>query len=375
MNIAIIGAGPVGCYAGYLLAKSGHHQVSIYEQKSQLGIPIQCTGLLTSDFNQFNLDLTSSLVNTFSSLTVNSPSQQLKLQQTEYLVCRQKFDNYLADLAKEAGVKMYLNHHFLRKENDYLVIKNRFTNNQPTNNLPTLIQIKPDVVIAADGPLSPVAKAYGFYHPERKNYVGIQTIIKGNFAPQEYQTFFGKESCPDLFAWIVPESDKLARVGLASIKNTRFYFNNFIKKNNFQVQEITSGIIPFYHPQQQLQKDNCYLLGDAAGFVKATTLGGIIPGMKQAEILADCLNNHKNYSQQIKPLTRKLKIHLRLRTIFNKFSNQDWDKLLKLVNQPKVQSIFRTHTRDNPFPLVTKALLKEPRFLYFAKYLLYSKLR
>ncbi|MBT4805454.1 NAD(P)-binding protein [Candidatus Woesearchaeota archaeon] len=29
MKIAIIGAGPIGCYAGYLLAKSGHN-VSIY---------------------------------------------------------------------------------------------------------------------------------------------------------------------------------------------------------------------------------------------------------------------------------------------------------------------------------------------------------
>jgi len=364
MNIAIIGAGPVGCYAGYLLAKSGHHQISIYEQKSQLGIPIQCTGLLTSDFNQFNLNLTSSLVNTFSSLTVNSPEQQLQLQQTEYLVCRRKFDNYLADLAKEAGAQIYLNHSFLRKENDYLIIKNKLTNHQHD-----LIKIKPNLVIAADGPLSPVAKAYGFYHPERKNYVGIQTLVKGNFNSQEYQTFFGKESCPDLFAWIVPESDKLARVGLASTKNLRSYFDNFIKKNNFQVQELQSGIIPIYHPQQKLKHGNCYLLGDAAGFVKATTLGGIIPGMKQAEILADCLNNHKNYSQKIKPLTRKLRMHLHLRNVFNKFSDQDWDKLLKLVSQPKVQSIFTTHTRDNPFPLVSKALLKEPRFLYFAKYL------
>ncbi len=368
MNIAIIGAGPAGCYAGYLLAKSGH-QVSIYEQKSQLGIPIQCTGLLTSDFNQFNLNLTSSLVNTFSSLTVNSPSQQLQLQQTEYLVCRKKFDNYLADLAKEAGVKLYLNHSFLRKENGHLVIKNRSIKDENIKDQPALIQINPDIIIAADGPLSPVAKAYGFYHPERKNYVGIQTLVKGNFNPQEYQTFFGKESCPDLFAWIVPESDKLARVGLASIKNARVYFDNFIKKNNFQVNELQSGIIPIYHPQQKLKKGNCYLLGDAAGFVKATTLGGVIPGMKQAEILTDCLNNHKNYQHEIKPLTRKLRMHLHLRTIFNKFSDQDWDKLVSLVNQPKIKTVLSAHTRDNPFPLVSKALLKEPRFLYFAKHL------
>ena len=39
MDIAIIGAGPIGCYAGYLLAKNGH-TVSIYENHPQIGLPI-----------------------------------------------------------------------------------------------------------------------------------------------------------------------------------------------------------------------------------------------------------------------------------------------------------------------------------------------
>ena len=41
MNIAIIGAGPIGCYAGYLLAKVGN-KVQIFENHSQVGLPIQC---------------------------------------------------------------------------------------------------------------------------------------------------------------------------------------------------------------------------------------------------------------------------------------------------------------------------------------------
>ena len=55
---------PAGCYAGYLLVKVGH-KVSIYENHAQIGLPIQCTGLLTSDFDRFNLPMDSFLVNTF----------------------------------------------------------------------------------------------------------------------------------------------------------------------------------------------------------------------------------------------------------------------------------------------------------------------
>ena len=106
MKITIIGAGPIGCYAGYLLAKSGH-DVSIYERKKEIGLPIQCTGLLTSDLDDFGFDKRSFLVNTFSEIEVNSPKQQMVFSGREYLICRKKFDNYLANLALKAGVKIF----------------------------------------------------------------------------------------------------------------------------------------------------------------------------------------------------------------------------------------------------------------------------
>ncbi|HLC88466.1 MAG TPA: NAD(P)/FAD-dependent oxidoreductase [Candidatus Nanoarchaeia archaeon] len=360
MNIAIIGAGPVGCYAGYLLAKSGRHQVSIYDRKPQLGLPVQCTGLLTADFDQFHLPLDSYLVNTFNHAEVYSPHKKIRIAQKEYLVCRTKFDNFFADLARKAGAEILVSHTFLRKEGVSLIIRNTVNKKEKS--------IAPDLVLAADGPLSPTAKAYGFYHPQRENYFGIQATVKGNFEAQTYQTFFGNEICPGLFAWIVPESSTTARVGLATKRNTRHYFDTFLQRNNFTALEIQAGAIPVYHPWQKLQKENCYLLGDAAGFVKATTLGGLVPGLKQAEILADCLNHKKDYRREVEPLAKRLRLHLKIRTLLDKFSDKDWDRLVSYVAQPRVQQVLEKYTRDNPVPLVTQALLKEPRLLYFLRY-------
>ncbi len=360
MNIAIIGAGPIGCYAGYLLAKNGH-KVSIYENHAQIGLPIQCTGLLTSDFDQFKLPMDSFLVNIFNKVEVYSPNHKLEVKQKEYLVCRTKFDNFFGDLAKKEGAKIFLNHSFVRKEGKELVVKDSANNTEKC--------ITPDIVIAADGPLSPTAKAYGMYHPERENYFGVQAVVEGKFDPQSFQTYFGVSVCPELFAWVVPESSTTARVGLGMRKNSRAYFDQFMKEHGFKVKEMQAGTIPVYHPAQKLQKENCYLLGDAAGFVKATTLGGLVPGLKQAEILADCIINNKNYEKEVKPLAKRLKLHLMVRKILDKFSDDDWDKLVSYINQPKVQKVFEKYTRDNPIPLVTMALLKEPRFLRFAKYL------
>lgn len=360
MNIAVIGAGPIGCYAAYLLAKEGH-PVEIYENHPKIGTPIQCTGILTSDFDEFGFPMDSFLVNTINKIEVYSPNNSLEVRQKDYIVCRDKFDNFFGDLAKKEGAKVFLNHSFVRKDGDEIIIQDSVQKMEK--------RIKPDIVIAADGPLSPTAKAYGFYHQERENYFGVQAIVEGNFDQNTIKTYFGNDICPGLFAWVTPENSKLARVGLATKKDSKKYFDQFMKDNGFKVKEMQAGTIPVYHPQQKLHKDNCYLIGDASGYVKATTLGGLVPALKQAEILVTCIKCGGDYEQEISSLRKKMWIHLRIQKIFNKFSDHDWDKLIMYVKQPKVQKIFEKHTRDNPIPLVFFSLLAEPRFLYFLKYL------
>jgi flavin-dependent dehydrogenase len=324
-------------------------------------LPIQCTGLLTSDFDEFDIPKEAFLVNTFSEIEVNSPSgKQAAIRQKEYLVDRHRFDNYLAEMARKAGAKVHLQHSFIRKEGDKLVVKDLSSGKE--------LIVAPEVVIAADGPLSKTAKAFGFYHPERKNYYGVQAMVEGKFGPQRYQTFFGNSVCPDLFAWIVPESERIARVGLASTKDSRKWFDRFMAKQDFKVLGVQGGVIPLYSHQQKLQQENCYLLGDASSFVKATTLGGIIPGMKQAEILARCITEGRDYEKETRQLKKRMHLHLHLRKMFNKFSDRDWDRLVELLGQEKMQRILQQHTRENPLPLVLKALLREPRLGWFGRY-------
>jgi len=362
MNITIIGAGPIGCYCGYLLAKAGK-EVDIYEEHAKIGEPIQCTGLLTSDFDEFNLPKESFLVNTFRQIEVNSPNHTCSIKQKEYLVDRTKFDNFFAELAKKAGARIHLLHSFVRKEGKALVIKNL---KDKTEQL-----LESEIVVAADGPLSKTAKAYELYCGERINYQGIQALVEGRFNPSTYQTFFGHKVCPDLFAWIVPESNTKARVGLASTsKDARKMFETFMQDYNFEVIEMQAGMIPLYCPEQKLVRDNCYLLGDASTFVKATTLGGLIPGLKQAEVLADCLNHNKDYEKEVKSLRKRMNLHLHLRKIMNKFSDQDWDRLIEILSSPRMQKLLEKHTRENPLPLVLKSLFLEPRLWRFGKFLI-----
>ncbi len=358
MKIAIIGGGPIGCYAAYLLAKE-NHDVSIYENHSQIGAPIQCTGILTSSFDEFNIPMGEFLVNIITTIDVHSPNKSLTVKQKDYVVCRTKFDQYIARMAEKAGANIFVNHSFQRKEGNTLIINSKHEE----------ISINPDIVIAADGPLSPTAKAYGFYHKDRENYFGIQATVEGHFEPHTIKTYFGKRVCPGLFAWITPESSTTARVGLAMKKDSRKYFDKFMKEQGFTAKEMQAGTIPLYHSKQKIKHGNCYVVGDASSYVKATTLGGIVPAMKQVEVVVDCIQNGKDVEVELKQVKRELWTHLKVQEIFDKFSDKDWDELVGYVNQPKIQKVFEKYTRDNPIPLITSALLKEPRFLKFTKHI------
>ncbi len=365
MNIAIIGAGPVGSQAAYFLARNGH-TVSMFEEHATIGSPIQCTGLLTSTFDDFGIPMKDFLVNTTHQITITTPHQQVHFdRQKEYVVCRTKFDQYMAHRAEDAGAQVFVNHHFMQRNGKAnLLVKDKTTN--------TIKDIPFDAVIGADGPLSKTAKEFGLFHPERKFYYGVQATVKGEFDADAYSAHFGNEVAPDLFAWVVPEDETTARVGVGTLRTSvNTYFNKFLQENNFTHRvALQSGLIPLYHHSQVAAGNGAYLIGDAATQVKATTLGGIIPGMKAAEILARSFKNEMNYASDLRSLRFQLWLHLQIRKVFDRFSDTDWDRLASLMNQEKIQHIFQQHTREEPAQLLMKAVWREPRFLSYVKHLL-----
>lgn len=363
-HIAIVGAGPVGSYAAYLLSKKGF-KVRLFDKKksSQIGSPIQCTGLLTSELKKFLPLDKNFIINTFSRIQISSPDQQqITLNKTEYLVDRQKFDQYILNLALKKGTTFYPEHSLVEIKPDG---QNKHTLIfQHKKNLKSFF---PDVIIGADGPLSLL---YQYLNPRKKKvfYYGFQAIINGKFNPDTYKVLFGRETCPKLFAWLVPESKTRARVGLAALKRPSVYFINLLKTLNVKQKDILqkqAGIIPLFDPEVKTQHKNIFLLGDAASQVKATTLGGILPGFKAAVNIMHYLTKQKKPFQN----HQNLKRHLLIRRTLNRFSDQDYNKLIRLLSKTKTKKILETHSRENPKKLIKKILLTEPRLLLFAKYL------
>ena len=338
-TVSIIGAGPVGNYLALLLAKD--FDVEVYEEHKEIGKPVQCAGIVTSEFSKIIKPDKKFVINKTDKARVFAPNgKYLEIKvKPNCILDRAKFDKFLYEKALNAGVKYHLG-----KGLDEKQIK----------------KLKSDYIIGADGPLSKTAKAFNF--PKKKFYYAIQARIKmKNDNAFEFYPYIKD------FAWVVPENKDIVRVGVASRKDVKKNFEDFVKRFNGKVIEKQGGLIPIYD-NCKINKKNVFLVGDAASQVKATTGGGIMPGLKAAKRLSKALIQKRNYERLCGGIRLGLLVHIWMRRMFNRFSNKDWNGLIKLCNQRKVKRILYMD-RESPIKMSFALLFNEPRFFKYFKYL------
>ena len=348
--INVIGAGPVGAFAAQSLSEKGF-DVNLYEEDKAIGKPVQCTGLLTKDFLKYfkNYELDDFVVNKIKNIRIVS-GESFTIPVNEYIVDRTLFDSYLVKRAQNNGVNLFSHHKFISKDDEYIYFENG-------------VKQKYDFVIGSDGPRSSVAKQFEM-GGKREFWMGMQAKVKLESNPDEYVVYFDQEKYPGFFAWQVPEDETYSRVGVAGIRPKKA-FEELLKELGVKdIVEYQCGLIPMYDRSIVSQKDNAYLIGDAALQVKATTGGGIVPGMNAVKYLTDSIENNSNYDVNWK---RKLglNLHLKIRNVLDKFSNSDYERLVNLMSTEKVVKVMGETSRDDVVKLAFKMAIAQPRLISF----------
>src|SRR3989344_5621376 len=331
--ISIIGAGPAGSYLASLL----DDEVKLFDYKEEIGKPIKCTGVLTNKFQDF-IKEKKFVVNKIFNIELNSNNEKhtIKLKHPEFIIDRHKYDNYLLNKAVDKGVKFYNRHKFENFKDNTIY----FSNNE---------KVKTNILIGADGPLSRVNRTASI-QKDKKYLIGKQ--IKGKYGtePDTYKVYF---NIPDFFSWVVPEDESVARVGCASSSNINQHFESLIKKLSIKKGDIIENqgaVIPVYSPKQEYQKDNVYLIGDAASLIKNISGGGLLPAIKSSHALANALNKNKRYKKELsKTVLKSLNLNYLTRKILNKLTEKDYDNLIRLLKEYKINKIDRDDLRYSDF--------------------------
>ena len=223
------------------------------------------------------------------------------------------------------------------------------------------------MIVGSDGPMSQVAKSANMFY-NRKFIQGLQ--VRAKYPDLEEGTTIIHLNLGE-FSWIVPEDDKIARIGVIGQNSKRLHADYHKLIKNADIIEHQSGIIPLYNPKQRLQKDNISLIGDAATQVKATTYGGIIYGLYAGKYLAEDKNTYEKMFN--KKLGKDLWLSLKMRELMNKMTEKQADELIKIFEKKTNSRILAENGRDFPSRFIVKLLMKETRLWNLGFQLLKNK--
>jgi len=359
--ISVIGAGPAGSYYSSLAAKK--NEVHLFEDDKVIGKPVACTGILTDSVKHILHHIPEDLIVTktdrFKIIAPDGKSIYIDLKKKDLVLDRVAFDQYLYEKAVDSGAKIHMNERFLgyQKIGKEYIIKT------------TKSSYATEMIVGSDGPNSQVAKSADIFQ-NRKFIQGLQ--VRAKYPDLEEGTTIIHLNLGE-FSWIVPEDNKIARIGIVGQNNSRLHeaYNKLIK--DAQIIEHQSGIIPLYNPKQELRKhkENIFLIGDSATQVKATTYGGIIYGLNAGKLLAE---DKETYAKKFNnTLGKELQLSLKMREWMNSMTDKQANELVEIFSKEKNSKILSEHDRDYPSKFILP-LLKERKLWKLGLGILKNKL-
>ncbi len=290
-DVVVIGAGPAGIHAAFLLANAGL-KVVLFEAQNHVGDRAICSGVVGDEaFSRFDLPK-QPILSEIRCIQAVSPGGRKLEHRTDgplaQVIDKAQFNRSLAQRAVDAGVELQLGCwvNSLNVEKHSVEVQYRHTETGPAT-------VRAQVAVITTGVNGSLSHALGLARP-RQFLRAVQTemSLPPNGHGNATRVFVGQGVAPGAFGWEIPLGNNRFKVGLMTEENPDPYFAGLIRRIAPNADLATMRIDRKGIAQASVGRcvvDRVIAAGEAAGHIKTTTGGGIYYGLLSAELVADVL--------------------------------------------------------------------------------------
>jgi digeranylgeranylglycerophospholipid reductase len=362
-DVVVVGGRLAGSTSS-LFASKGGLNVLMIEKRQEIGTPVQCAEATTKEtFNILEMQPSEKYLCTdidgVAFYAPNGKHFQVKGNNMYgfmegYVLERKIFDKQLAIESAKAGTDI-----MLKTTVKDLIRKDGRVCGVVAKHLGKTLDIKADIVIAADGLESNIARMAGLKTVNKVEDIAScaqYEMVGIDIDPNYLQIHHGEHIAPGGYLWIFPKGNGVANIGLGVInaKETAYhYLKNFVKNFDATPVELNIGGVPLSGPMEKTFSSGLMVVGDAAGQVDPMNGAGIQNTVKcgriAGEVAVGAMENDDTSSKYLKKyedqwrsaIGKTLETSLKYQKIFQNLKDDDFNVLANFLEDKNIESISK----------------------------------
>jgi digeranylgeranylglycerophospholipid reductase len=373
IDTVIIGAGPAGLLAARRLARAGL-DVTVLEEHAEIGAPTHCTGIVSAEMAELVKIPDSFVLGRPTMARLHGPGGAACQvgwsgpgREELLVIDRASFDRMLAEQAISAGAVVRT----ATPAEDLTVDAAGVTVRSGREH------VRARACILACGVTYRFHRRLGLGLPARVIHTA-QTEVSAE-PSRAVELHFGRGVAPEGFVWVVPvlrDGVHRLKVGVIARGHAGAHLDRFLARPEIasRLTEPPSPAITRLLPLRPTTVSyarRVVAVGDAGGFTKPTTGGGIFYSLLTAALAADTLieaaaagwydgaflaRYERRWQQRLR---RELRAGDQLRYLLAKCTDAEIDTLVNALDARDVQAVIQRTARFNWHRAVILALLRQ----------------